>query len=1256
MTATKVTLLFSDLVDSTALLQRVGDERAQRILHAHRQLLREALASHGGREVKWLGDGLLTTFASVADGVRCAVTIAQRARRPVAGERLGLRLGLHVGEVLSDETDWVGMPVVVARRLCERATAGQILCSGVVVELLRGRQGFAFTEVGPLALKGLAEPVAGYEVAYRPDTGAALLRHTPFTGRTAELRRLGRRLDEARAGQGGVVLLAGEPGIGKTRLIQEMAETARAQGALVLWGRCYEGEAARPFGPFAGALSEYVRGAAPVALRADLGFHAVPLTRLVPLVRERLPDVPEPVTLEPSEERVRLLDAVAQSLLAVAARVPTVLVLDDLHWADAGTVALLRHIARFAPQARLLVLGAYRDVEVAAHHPLTEALGTLPREASYEQLGLGGLDAAAVQELVNTVADREMPAVWIEALTEETSGNPFFLREVLLHLEEEGMLAPENGSNARGLARLALPETVRQVITRRLARLSDATTEFLRVAAAFTGGIDFEVARRVAGLEERAALDALDEALGAQLLRPAGEQKPVYDFTHALVRHTLYEAQSLARQVRLHRAIAEMMEVVYGARAIEHAAEIARHYRRSATLPGAERGVTYCVAAADEAEQTAAFAAVAEHLRAALDLLPVDAAERPRLRARLGLALVWALDFEEASNVCQEAATRLAEAEDQEAAANYLVATAAAMRQAGCVPGAWEIARQGLQYVGERRGLAWAILTDLDHSRREAEDPDNPGIMLEFPERLEVMRILEEHDTFQLPIMVVGDEVARDLQTWEELAAVAVRQGQIANAVSYYGMLARCHLALGNFAPASSALERGAALARRLTGASVQLTMLATAAHERRLVLDEGWQDSFADIRPFDFGAREHYLMSASFRGGGAIICARTGHEQTAMTLLATLPQALERAPGWAPTYHVMVYDAAEVLWLLNRLDHVEVIERNLRAKTLAPDFRPIDFMRDPSLAMARLCALQRRYDEAIEWFAKARAILDEQGARPLRAIVDYDEALMYARRGAAGDPERAQPLLDAALQRFRTLGMPGWIRRAETLLASGTVARVAAAADASPAPSAGAPPPDGQPAPGVTLRREGDYWTLVSAGITGRLKDMKGLHYLVHLLEHPGHEFHVLDLLGQTTSAVPDEPEVRGALRATDLPMLDATAKASYRRRLAELREDLEEAERHHDTGRAEQSRQEIETLTQQLAAAVGLGGRDRPSGSAAERARTTVTHRLRAVIRRIARQHPVLGDHLAARVRTGTFCTYSPDPERPIHWTLGR
>src|SRR5262245_20511288 len=562
-----VTVLFTDLVSSTELLQRVGDEQAQRVFQTHHRLLRDAVAVHGGHEVKWTGDGLMTTFASSADAVRCAVAMQQTTRLRTAGERLAMRAGLHVGEVLPDEGDWVGASVVVARRLCERAAAGQILCSALVVELLGGRRAFRFGEMGALDLKGFAAPVAAFEVHYDRDDPAAVLRHTPFTGRAAELARLEGRLEEARGGRGGVVLLVGEPGIGKTRTLEEFAETARAQDALVLWGRCYEGEAARPYGPFAEALAEAARGSAPDLLREELGLGAGPLTRLVPALRERVADIPEPVPLQPDEERVRLLDAVTQYLLAVAARLPTVLVLDDLHWADPGTVTLLRHVARFAPRGRLLVLGAYRDVEVGREHPLADALGLLPRETTYEQLGLPGLDPAAVRELLEAVADQAVPQPLVDTITRETSGNPFFIREVLLHLVETGTLVREG---RRWTARTAieamrLPDTVRQVIERRVGRVSGAARRLLDVAAAFTETVHFDVARRVVGLEEAPALDALDEALGAQLLKATADPNR-FDFVHALVRHSLYGAQSPPRQVRLHRQIAEAMEEVYGAR------------------------------------------------------------------------------------------------------------------------------------------------------------------------------------------------------------------------------------------------------------------------------------------------------------------------------------------------------------------------------------------------------------------------------------------------------------------------------------------------------------------------------------------------------------------------------------------------------------------------------------------------------------------------------------------------------------------
>ena len=390
----------------------------------------------------------------------------------------------------------------------------------------------------------------------------------------------------------------------------------------MLWGRCYEGEAARPYGPFVEALAEHARSADPESLRADLGLGAAPLARLVPALRERLPDIPEPVALQPDEERVRLLDAVAQFLIALAAACPG--------GARARRPALGGRRQRRAAAARGALRGAQPPARCSAptatsrsrrntRWPMRSApCRARPRTSTSRSTGLEQHGSRGVAE-----GGRRPGGAGCAGrprITAETSGNPFFIREVLLHLVEEGKIVRREGQWTANLTveEMGIPHGVRQVIQRRLARLSETANRLLRAAAGFTGSFRFDVAARVAELDEAEALDAIDEALAAQLLCATGAAE-TFDFTHALVRHTLYAELSPPRQVRLHRQIAEAMEQVYGDRAGEHAGEIARHYHRSATLPGAERGVAYCLLAADRAEQSAAFAEAAEYLRMALD-------------------------------------------------------------------------------------------------------------------------------------------------------------------------------------------------------------------------------------------------------------------------------------------------------------------------------------------------------------------------------------------------------------------------------------------------------------------------------------------------------------------------------------------------------------------------------------------------------------------------------------------------------------
>ncbi len=861
-------------------------------------------------------------------------------------------------------------------------------------------------------------------------------------------------------------MVVGEPGIGKTRTTEELAAQARQRGARVLWGRCYEGEGAPPYGPFADALGEYAARAEVDELRADLSQYGAAVAGIAPRLNERLPDLSSLPALQPDEERYRLFDAVAQFVLATARRAPVVLVLDDLHWADRGAIALLRHLARFAGRNRLLIVGAYRDVELDRQHPLAEALATLKRETEYERIQLKGLGTEAIGELLTAIANQEVPDALVHAISDETSGNPFFIREVLLHLVEEKKLYRAEGQWRSDLtiAQLGIPEGVRQVIGRRLSRLSEAANRLLSAASAFDGSFRFEVAWRAAPLEEAAALDALDQALDAQVLRATGEPD-TYDFTHALIRHTLYTELNPSRQVRLHRRIAEVMEEVYGNRAAEHAGEIAEQYHRSAALPGAARGVAHRLAAAHQAEQAAAYEEVAACVRMALELLGKGDAQRPRLLARLGLALAWSLQVEDAARVAAEAGELIAASEGSDSAARYLADVADAVWVAHRRPLAWPLAEQGLRHMGSSRDFTWARLAAHATSRRDAEDPAFPGMPLDSPERHEISRVIFEHWSDFLAQVAAGsygelvnflvfasrDEVLERasgvpglLGFWagDYLGALpfvrgitefTLQRGQFSLAAFGLTIIARLESALGDLAASTATFARATAVASRLPVSQFLRVQMAAVPVEHAFIRGEGFESAVRVAEdPVVVAALENRWALAAIRSFVACSHAHEGHSTEALHGLAAVLPAIERSVGSAPNYTVLIGLAADTLWALGRTDHIEIIEHNLRDRTIAPDFRYPHV--DGRLSLARLCALQGRQDEAVEWFAKARAVLDEQGARPLRAISDFDEALMYARRGAAGDRERALRLLDLAVPQFESIGMPGWIRRAEEL------------------------------------------------------------------------------------------------------------------------------------------------------------------------------------------------------------------------------
>ncbi|HXV44017.1 MAG TPA: AAA family ATPase, partial [Anaerolineae bacterium] len=428
-----------------------------------------------------------------------------------------------------------------------------------------------------------------------------------FVGRQRELAILQAKLEQAIAGQGSLVIVAGEAGIGKTSLIQTFAAQARPRGAAILWGACFEGEWRPSYNPWVEALTDTIRNLEPERLRQCLGPEAPALARLFPQIHTLLPDTP-PAALSQNEERFRLFEALTRLLLNLARQQPRVLILDDLHWADPDSLGVLRYVARSMSRGPILVIGIYRDPEVGLddHHPLSETLALLRREADYQQMTVRGLNYPEVAAYLAQSAREAMPQALVQTIHTETGGNPFYVREIFRHLIEEDKIARRAGrwTTDFSMAELGIPAGVRQVLARRLARLSDETNTVLRFAAAFTGGFRFQTLQSLTGWPDEVLLNCLDEALRAGLIRSLGEKPPRYDFVHAIVRHTLYDGLNPDRRARLHRRIAEALRQGQTGQARDHSAELAFQYHASADLPGGEAGIPFCLAAAAQAQAT----------------------------------------------------------------------------------------------------------------------------------------------------------------------------------------------------------------------------------------------------------------------------------------------------------------------------------------------------------------------------------------------------------------------------------------------------------------------------------------------------------------------------------------------------------------------------------------------------------------------------------------------------------------------------
>jgi tetratricopeptide (TPR) repeat protein len=1087
-----------------------------------------------------------------------------------------------------------------------------------------------------------------------------------IVGRTRELDRLCVALGEAIAGRGRLVLVGGEPGIGKTRLAEELAGRAGADGASVLWGRCWAVGGAPAYWPWVQILRAYVRDRPRAKLADELGASAPFVAHLVPELRDRLPDVPDMGLPTASEEaRFAVLDAVTEFLSSASAAAPLVLVFDDLHAADASSLLLLRFLARELAATRILVVGTYRDMGAAPAPDVARLLSELAPAARHTTLrGLVVDDVARfVQQATGSVPGAEAAA----AMHAATGGNPLFLLHLVQLLADEGTF-PLDGSLP---PRVPLPPGVREAIGARIAGLPGAAVDTLTIAAVIGDEPSVPLLREVSGLDRELLVAYLAAAVNAGLLVGLADGRGRVRFAHALIREALYEALDPASRLRLHRDVGQAIERLYEAEPGLQLATLAHHFCRAAPTEDAERGVGYAVRAAERAMALLAYEDAAKHYELALQTLEV--AEGPQLARRgdilLGLAAAEqrAGRAERSRELFTQAAALARELGDAQQLARAAVGFGAAEATVGEVDEpAVELLEEALAGLpAEERALRARVLARLaralsfgeasarrsEHSRHAVEIARRSGDEATLLEAL-----CAEHVVTWGP-----DNVGERLRSATEIVELAERLGDREAALQ--GRLWRRRHLLEVGEALSSDHETG--VCERMARELRQPRYLWQAKN-----LEAGRALLAGRFAGAERLAREALEIGREGRGATAeatfllqmrIICAEQGRLGEVAPQIERLAE-LHDAWRIEPLYHLVKLDRrGEVQALFERLaahDFAEVQGDMFALWSLAylaeacaylGDRRRAALLYDLLLpyrerclvmgqsggcagALARylgqLAATLERWEDAADHFERALEIHIRLGARPLLAHTRHEYAAALLERGRPEDRERADAMLAQALGAADELGM--------TVLAERIRAR-----GASPRTQIG------------VFRKEGEYWTIAFHGSDFRLKGELGLAYLAYLLARPNEQVHALELAavgyprasGAASPTWIDQPLATPRLGLGDAgELLDPQAKAAYRGRLADLREQLDQAQAWGDPERAAKLSAEIDFLTQELARAVGLRDHDRKAAAPAERARVSVTKAIRRAGAKVAAYDPRLGDHLSLTIRTGTFCSYTP------------
>jgi tetratricopeptide (TPR) repeat protein len=1134
-----------------------------------------------------------------------------------------------------------------------------------------------------------------------------------FVGRQQELAELRAALDETSA-HGRLFLISGEPGIGKTRLADELAVDARRRGVRVVWGRCWEGGGTPAYWPFIQifracleSIDSDRRGS---ILESEITAKVVEeVGQIVPELRSAHPHEPPRSQVDPETARFRLFDAVANLLKTLARSSPILIVVDDLHDADLASLSMLGFIAREVRDAKILIVGTYRDAELRRSPERLKLVEQILHEG--HQLPLAGLGEPEVGHLVESRAGRQPSEALIAKIHWLTGGNPLFVDGVVRVLTAEGRLAHTDGEELGGLK---LPDNVRGAIARRLALLSEELRAVLVKAAVI--GLEFELSllARICESSAHAPAEMISDASDVAIVVSAGSER--YRFTHPLIREALYRGQKNAARIATHRGIGEALEKMYStsftidaspwpvekgklrrqaqlghSNLAVHFAALAHHFREGDLAP---KAIDYSIKAGKVAYVVYAYEDALSHWRTALALMDAQGGGDKKLRAQVLRQLC--------DNMMADLVGRPKRIEYLESAAQLFEEVGDDEWAAATHSELGNALSLGSFFAGNAvRNIGRALYHFRKAQALLAGQPDSYAKAVFYVHKASscqtAMRPKEGLEAAQRA-MEIGSQTEWETQWfWGALisSALLVYRGRLAEGLDLIRQVAQKGSDLDAFSGSIVAETGGGNYfvlgdpreAQKWWEPELLLPRTANSSIRRatfhrwmgQSYLDQGdlvrarWHLAQAGGTSGDLAFWEgsweasEELFNRSFDTAN-----RTG-DRLAETVIASrlariyryrgdygrAEQFAQKALDIAVEGEAVAYELpsrAELIFVLEATGRAEKavlhLERLREILGGGEDWRGLAGL--VACAAGVVAGWEGRYQEAAEQLDKAIAIFR-------RYSLLWDEAEAFYSYGrvllAALDKRRANEKFDAAIELYqRHDAGQRFIHRVKSARATPRLAPFGEGRKAGAGLDGGAEGP-------AIFKREGEFWTIAYRRTTLRLKDVKGLAYIAYLLAHPGERFHVRELMTQvegvanTSSAIAAEVAREGST-THDLgdagAALDQHAQGDYRRRLRELAEELAEAERLNDIGRTESIKAEQDFLSGELRAATGIGGRDRKIVAHVERARSMVSKNIRAGLEKIQGENAALGRYFATSIKTGYYCSYLPDPERKIFWQL--